>query len=159
MGTDFAMQENFYSGETYICGESVGSFIKYAMHAFHRTIDEKVADLGLTSMQWGPLVLLAQGKATTAAELSRCNGVDTSTMTRMLDRLESKGLVTRKRNSNDRRVFDIELTPEGRRLAEKIPYLIAEGLNQHLKGFSREEFETLQSLLRRFIAGEQKSGK
>lgn len=151
------MQETFYSGETYVCGESVASLIKHAMHAFHRTIDEKVADMDLTSMQWAPLVLLAHGRATTAAELSRCNGVETSTMTRMLDRLESKGLVTRKRNSNDRRVFDIELTEEGRRLAQKIPYLIAEGLNQHLKGFSREEFETLQALLNRFIAGEQKS--
>jgi DNA-binding MarR family transcriptional regulator len=157
-GTDFAMQENFYSGETYVVGQSVGSLIKYAMHAFHRTIDEKVADLGLTSMQWGPLVLLAHGKATTAAELSRCNGVDTSTMTRMLDRLESKGLVTRKRSNTDRRVFDIALTEEGRRLAEKIPHLIAEGLNQHLKGFSQEEFETLKSLLTRFVENEQKNG-
>jgi len=156
-GTDSAMQEIFYSGETYVCGESVASLIKHAMHAFHRTIDGKVAGLGLTSMQWAPLVLLASGKATTAAELSRCNGVDTSTMTRMLDRLESKGLVTRKRNSTDRRVFDIQLTEEGRRFAEKIPHLIAEGLNQHLKGFSREEFDTLESLLSRFIGNEKKS--
>jgi DNA-binding MarR family transcriptional regulator len=156
-GTDFSMQEKFYSGETYVCGESVASLIKHAMHAFHRTIDEKVADMDLTSMQWAPLVLLAHGRATTAAELSRCNGVETSTMTRMLDRLESKGLVTRKRNSNDRRVFDIALTEEGHRLAEKIPHLIAEGLNQHLKGFSLEEFETLKSLLIRFADNENKS--
>jgi DNA-binding MarR family transcriptional regulator len=155
-GTDSAMQEIFYSGETYVCGESVASLIKHAMHAFHRTIDEKVADLGLTSMQWAPLLLLASGKATTAAELSRCNGVDTSTMTRMLDRLESKGLVTRQRNSTDRRVFDIQLTEEGRQFAEKIPHLIAEGLNQHLKGFSRQEFDTLESLLSRFIGNEKK---
>lgn len=151
------MQENFYSGETYVVGESVGSFIKYAMHAFHRTVDEKVADLGLTSMQWGPLVLLAHGRAKTAAELSRCSGVDTSTMTRMLDRLETKGLITRQRNSNDRRVFDIELTEEGRRLAEKIPHLIAESLNQHLQGFNQEEVETLKSLLQRFTANEKKT--
>lgn len=149
------MQENFYSGETYVCGESVASFIKHAMHAFHRTVDAKVADMDLTSMQWAPLLLLASGKASTAAELSRCNNVDTSTMTRMLDRLENKGLVTRKRNSNDRRVFDIELTEEGRRLAEKIPQLIADSLNQHLRGFTREEFETLSSLLKRFTAGEK----
>lgn len=150
------MQENFYNGETYVVGESIASLLKYGVQAFHRTVDEKVAELGLTSLQWGPLVLLAHGKASTAAELSRCNNVDTSTMTRMLDRLENKGLVTRTRNSSDRRVFNIELTQEGRRLAERIPHLIAESLNQHLRGFSREEFETLQSLLRRFIEGEKK---
>jgi DNA-binding MarR family transcriptional regulator len=151
-GADFAMQEKFYSGETYVVGESVASAIKHAMYAFHRTVDEKVTSLGLTSMQWGPLVLLASGKAATAAELARCNGVDTSTMTRMLDRLESKGLLTRTRSAADRRILDIALTDEGRRLAEKVPFLIAESLNQHLQGFSREEFETLHTLLHRFMA-------
>lgn len=154
-GVDPAVQENFYSGETYVCGESVASLIKYAMSAFHRTVDAKVTDYDLTSMQWAPLLLLASGKASTAAELARCNNVDTSTMTRMLDRLESKGLLTRKRNSADRRVFDIELTEEGNRLAQKIPFLIAESLNQHLHGFSREEFDMLESLLRRFIEAEK----
>ena len=76
-------------------------------------------------------------------------------MTRMLDRLESKGLITRKRNSNDRRVFDLDLTDEGRRLAQKIPFLIAESLNQHLQGFTREEFEIMEKLLQRFIAAEK----
>lgn len=149
------MQEKFYSGETYVCGESVASLIKYAVQAFHRTVDAKVVEYDLTSMQWAPLLLLASGRASTAAELARCNNVDTSTMTRMLDRLESKGLVTRKRNSTDRRVFDLDLTDEGRRLAQKIPFLIADSLNQHLRGFSREEFEIMEKLLRRFIEAEK----
>ena len=37
-GTDSAMQEIFYSGETYVCGESVGSLIKQAMR-FGRYLD------------------------------------------------------------------------------------------------------------------------
>jgi DNA-binding MarR family transcriptional regulator len=154
-GVDPAVQEKFYSGETYVCGESVASLIKYAVQAFHRTVDAKVVEYDLTSMQWAPLLLLASGRASTAAELARCNNVDTSTMTRMLDRLESKGLITRKRNSNDRRVFDLDLTDEGRRLAQKIPFLIAESLNQHLQGFTREEFEIMEKLLQRFIAAEK----
>ncbi|MDR2187554.1 MAG: MarR family transcriptional regulator [Azonexus sp.] len=129
--------------------------MKQGVQAFHRTVDEKVADLGLTSLQWAPLVLLDKGSAATAAQLARCHNVDTSTMTRMLDRLEKKNLITRQRNVSDRRVVDIELTAEGRRLAQEIPRLIAESLNQHLCGFSREEFDTFLCLLHRFITGER----
>ncbi|MDR2838326.1 MAG: MarR family transcriptional regulator [Azonexus sp.] len=149
-------QKNFYSSETYAVGKSVAALMKQGVQAFHRTVDEKVADLGLTSLQWGPLVLLANGKASTAAQLSRCHNVDTSTMTRMLDRLENKKLITRQRNASDRRVVDIELTEEGHRLAQKIPHIITESLNQHLRGFSREEFDLFQTLLRRFAEGERK---
>lgn len=157
-GVDIQVPKNFYSGATYVVGESVAALMKNGVQAFHRTVDEKVAGFDLTSLQWAPLVLLASGKASTAAELARCNNVDTSTMTRMLDRLENKSLIIRKRNTADRRVLDIKLTAEGRRLAEKIPAIIAESLNQHLRGFSREEFDTLLILLRRFNAGEQKPG-
>lgn len=147
-----AAGENFYSGDTYTIEESVGYLIKQAKINFSRTVDEKMAALDLTSMQWGPLLLLAHGKAATAAELSRCYGVETSTMTRMLDRLETKGLIERKRNATDRRVFDLALTEEGQRLAAKIPYLVSESLNHHLHGFTREEFETFKSLLKRYAA-------
>src|SRR5450830_1831750 len=80
----------FYSGHNYVIEESIGYLIKHAYLALNRTIDTKMAEMDLTALQWAPLLLLAHGKARTAAELSRCTGVETSTMTRMLDRLESK---------------------------------------------------------------------
>ncbi|HEU4709017.1 MAG TPA: MarR family transcriptional regulator [Methylophilaceae bacterium] len=144
--------ENFYSGERYVIEESIGYLIKQAQLALHRTIESKMAELDLTAMQWSPLTLLWLGKGKTAAELSRCLGVETSTMTRMLDRLEAKGLLSRRRCVNDRRIIWVELTEEGRQIAAKIPYLIAESLNQHLQGFSQQELDTLKSLLRRFAA-------
>ena len=144
--------EHFYSGGRYVIEESVGYLIKQAQLALHRTIESKVTALDLTAMQWGPLMLLGLGRARTAAELSRCIGVETSTMTRMLDRLEAKGLLSRKRCPDDRRIIWLELTDEGRHLAGKVPYLIAESLNQHLQGFSQQELDTLKSLLRRLAA-------
>lgn len=143
---------NFYTGQGYVIEESIGYLIKQAQIALHRTMDSKMAVLDLTAMQWVPLVLLAYGKGRTAAELSRCNGVETSTMTRMLDRLEAKGLVIRKRCESDRRVIFLELTEEGRQLVAKVPYLIAESLNHHLRGFSQQEVDTLKALLRRIPA-------
>ncbi len=143
---------NFYSGHNYVIEESIGYLIKQAQIALHRTIDNKMAALDLTALQWAPLMLLAYGTGRTAAELSRCSGVETSTMTRMLDRLETKGLLSRKRSANDRRVIFLELTKEGKELVSKVPFLIAEGFNFHLRGFSKQEVDTLKSLLRRITA-------
>lgn len=139
----------FYSGKGYDIEESIGFLIRQAQIAMHRTIDSKVADLDLTAMQWIPLLMLAHGKARTAAELSRCSGADTSTVTRMLDRLEAKGLIQRKRSETDRRIIFLELTEEGQRMATLIPPLIADSLNQHLRGFNQQEFDTFKSMLRR----------
>jgi DNA-binding MarR family transcriptional regulator len=87
--------------------------------------------------------------SSTAADISRCLGVETSSMTRMLDRLEGKGLLTRKRSADDRRVIFLELTEDGKRQVSKVPYLIADSLNQHLRGFNKEEVESLKSMLKR----------
>jgi len=142
----------FYDGSRYIIEESVGYIIRQAQLALHRTIDANMAELDLTALQWVPLLMLAKQKAQTAAELSRCLGVDTSTMTRMLDRLEAKSLLVRKRSVDDRRVIFLELTDEGRALSERIPYVMADSLNQHLRGFSRTELDELKRLLRKLAA-------
>ncbi len=145
----------FYDGQSYVIEESIGYLLKHAHLALIRTIDEKMADMDLTALQWAPLLLLALGSARTAAELSRCSGVETSTMTRMLDRLESKNLISRNRCKKDRRIIYIELTDTGKTLATKVPYLIAKSFNFHLRGFSHEELNTLKSLLRRIKANEE----
>lgn len=95
----------FYSEHNYIIEESIGYLIKHAQVALHRTIDAKMTALDLTALQWAPLMLLVYGKGRTAAELSRCSGVETSTMTRMLDPLETKELIKRERSNSDRRVI------------------------------------------------------
>lgn len=95
----------FYSEHNYIIEESIGYLIKHAQVALHRTIDAKMTALDLTALQWAPLMLLVYDKGRTAAELSRCSGVETSTMTRMLDPLETKELIKRERSNSDRRVI------------------------------------------------------
>ena len=108
-----------------------------------------MAALDLTALQWAPLMLLAYGKGRTAAELSRCSGVETSTMTRMIDRLETKELINRQRSDTDRRVIFLELTEAGKQLVSKVPFILAEGFNYHLNGFNQAKLDTLKSMLRR----------
>ena len=143
---------DFYRGDDYRIHDSVGYLLKQVRWALERAVDGEMAEHDLTGVQWGPLLMLHCKMGTTAAELARIAHVDTGAMTRMLDRLEAKGLVRRTPCAKDRRVVQLELTPGGARLCRDIPFGLARVNNQLLTGFTRQEFETLKDFLRRMLA-------
>ena len=144
-----------YVPDKYSAEESVGYLVRVLHQSLHRHIDLRMQPNDLTAMQWGPLFLLAQGKGDTAALLAREAGTDAGAMTRMLDRLEAKGLIRRVRSAEDRRVVHLELTADGAHAATQIPQGLCGALNHHLQGFNQTELEQLKSLLRRMISNGQ----
>jgi DNA-binding MarR family transcriptional regulator len=141
---------DFYDGANYDSERSVGLWLRRAHAALQRSLDQRMDELDLTGMQWGPLWMIAHKRADTVAACAREAGNDAGAMTRMLDRLEAKGLLVRERSTQDRRVVHVSLTPRGAEIAARIPHILAEVLNQHLRGFSAVEVETLLDLLQRF---------
>jgi DNA-binding MarR family transcriptional regulator len=143
----------FYRGDAgWDTDASIGHMARRLVGTMNRAIDARMQDDELTAMQWKPLLMLRLGQADTAAGLARLNCSDNGAMTRMLDRLEAKGLLQRVRSATDRRVVHLALTPEGERVADRIPSALSDVLNAHLAGFSRAEFELLQDFFRRLIA-------
>ena len=130
---------------------NVGHLLKLAAGSVVRMADQAVAPLGLTAIQWRPLIILRYTEINTPAELARVVTVDTGAMTRTLDRLEAKGFLTRQRCQEDRRVVLLELTPLGHDVVAKILPAVAATLNSHLEGFSKAETTQLIGLLRRVI--------
>ena len=143
---------DFYSSERYTQEESVGSVLKGVMGSITTQVDRRLVDHDLTHAQWVPLFKLAHGECGTVAELARTLQSDPGAMTRALDRLEAKGLVARVRSSEDRRVVNLELTDAGREVAAVVPAVLAEVLNLHLAGFSKEEWRALLDMLKRMRA-------
>ncbi len=151
-------KQDYYSGtpESLNQPNNIGHLIKQVQSSLNRMIDQHVSPLGLTAMQWRPLVMVRYRDVNTPAELSRQTHVDTGAMTRTLDRLEAKRFITRQRCPDDRRVVRIALTDSGKRVAEQILPAVATSLNAHLEGFSRQEIKTLIGFLDRMLAnGEQ----
>ena len=144
----------FYAGDAVALGDdqSVGFLIKLANQVVMRNLDAELQHFDLTAPQWVPLLVLSKGRADTVAGCARKIDVDTGAMTRMLDRLEAKGFVSRNRSDEDRRVVRVELTKAGHEIVKLIPPTICSVLNSHLRGFSEQEFETFKDLLRRFLA-------
>lgn len=142
----------FYAAETYRTEESVGLMMRKVITALARSIDHELAEADLTNAQWVPLYKLYTGCATTAAELARESHLDAGAMTRLLDRLEAKGLCARSRSDSDRRVIKIALTEAGKKAATDVPRALSNVQNQLLSGFSAEEFATLKGYLLRMLA-------
>jgi DNA-binding MarR family transcriptional regulator len=68
-------------------------------------------------------------------------------ITRLIDRLERKGLVRRRRSAADRRQVMVEITPEGLRLVNELDGPVNEADIRGLAGLDDEEIERLQALL------------
>ncbi len=143
---------NFYRPGSYTPEDSVTYLMRQITLAFAEEVGSRLEPEGLTHAQWVPLFKLHQGVARTAAELAREVHLDAGAVTRMLDRLEAKGFVRRVRSQEDRRVIHLELTAEGEAVAQRIPPLMCEVQNAHLRGFGKDELEALKGLLRRVLA-------
>ena len=113
----------FYRGDAYQINESIGYLLKQVRNAMDRAIDDEMAEHDLTGVQWGPLLIIDYGLGSTAAELARIACVDTGAVTRMLDRLEAKGLLRRTPCPKDRRVVQLEPKP-ARNSAARSPMVL-----------------------------------
>lgn len=143
---------DFYAPGTYTADESVGYLMRRVMGSIVQQADLRLEQHGLTLVQWGPLFKIhKQGGSATVAALARELETDVGAMTRLLDRLEKKGLCRRVRSTEDRRVVNVELTPEGEAAVAPVPGVLAEVLNGHLAGFSKTEWHALKTYLRRMF--------
>jgi len=154
MGTPPKETEPLYTPENYNPEDSLGRLIADTSRRILAGFDDEMASqgMGITGAQWVILMRIARGCASTAAELCRFGHCDTGSMTRMLDRLEEKGLIRRVPSSTDRRVTLLELTDTGRELLPHLPPVAIKVLNAHLKGFTREELDQLKGFLNRIRA-------
>ena len=114
----------------------------------HRDSDRRLAPLGVTTQQAALLHNAASGGAS-PSQLMEAVGTDTAGMTKLLDRLEAKGLVERRPNPSDRRSVVIEPTERGLALVPELTPVFGEVARQLFAGFADDEVANLTSSLRR----------
>jgi DNA-binding MarR family transcriptional regulator len=141
----------FYCAQNYQTNDSVGYLMRRIISVLSHELDRELEPAGLTNAQWVPLLKLQNGCGSTVAELARGCDLDAGSMTRLLDRLEAKQFCRRVRSVEDRRVVNIELTPEGTAAAQEIPKALSQVQNAMLAGFSHEEWSALKGYLRRIL--------
>ena len=114
-------------------------------------MDRDLAKFDISAPQFIVLASLADREADSPSSLCKTISYDAGAMTRMIDRLEQKGLIRRVPHPEDRRATNLELTVAGRVL---FPQLVATKeivQERFLRGFSKDEIATLESFLARLI--------
>ena len=148
-----AASARFYDANRLSPEDSVGYLMRKVMSSIRTQADAQLSTHDMTYAQWLPLFKLSLcSSATTVAGLARDLETDPAAMTRVLDRLEAKGLCRRERSTEDRRVVHLSLTPAGEAATAPVPQLLCEISNELLTGFSHDEWQTFMTLLRR-VAG------
>ncbi|WP_462402630.1 MarR family winged helix-turn-helix transcriptional regulator [Pseudomonas sp. Marseille-QA0332] len=130
---------------------AIGLLLGRASIVKDRILDGHLEAHGVTAAQFKVLIIVTQYQVDTPAELCRYLGLDSGSMTRMLDRLEHKGLVQRQRRPDDRRQVRLVLTEEGQRLADRLPQIGAAAMNDLVGALELDELRTLEGLLAKLL--------
>lgn len=146
------LHKPIYDARSYDPQHSIGSLFGKVKGAIGAAFETELAPLDITAAQYVILMSLAHGECNSASDLCKGISYDPGAMTRMLDRLERRGLVRRVPNPSDRRAFQLELTDEGRAVIPKLRLASMKVLNAMLEGFSAKEAQQLEGYLLRMLA-------
>jgi DNA-binding MarR family transcriptional regulator len=114
-------------------------------------LDRELTDFDITAPQLVILASVANKEADSAAQLCKTISYDPGAMTRMIDRLQQKGLIRRVPNPEDRRAMNLEMTVAGKALYPQLLQAKARVVERFLRGFSKEDERTLERLLYRML--------
>jgi len=122
--------------------------------ALHRTthctlhaLGSALADLNLGAAEINALANLADRGALSVRELSAETGTRATTLTGVLDRLESRGYLTRELDATDRRSFRLPLTQAGQAVAARVRAAVADIERDALAGLSATQIAGFHAVI------------
>ncbi len=119
-----------------------------------RRFAERVAEIGLTAPDAGLLRKIASDPGVSQQALAGHLAVMPSRMVALVDELETKGIIERRRSTEDRRNYALHLTERGHQVLGELSRVAAEHEESLCGALSKEERVQLRDLCRR-IAEEQ----
>ena len=114
-------------------------------------LDRSLTSFDVTGKQLAILSLLYNAGDSTPARLAEMLAIDMGAVTRLLDRLEKKRLIARKRNPNDRRSVTIQMTATGKTLQPELAKCATDVVNKMVEGVDSAELALASSVLQRML--------
>lgn len=127
----------------------VGFHIRLAHGAVYRHFNETFADLGLTQKQVSILWLVSDQPQIAQIELGSRLQMDRATTMTIVNRLEERGYLQRKRSPSDGRKQALSLTRAGEKVLDQAKHCIESHENWLKSRFTDEEIEKLVEMLAR----------
>lgn len=138
--------------------DRTGPLMGMLNRALRRNYDRQLKDYGLTPCQFEVLIILCEEDGILLSELGRRVSRDGPTITGVIDRMEKKVLVKRKRDSRDRRVVKVILTPKGKGMEEQLSLTKKQILEKITKDLSARELTLLDTVLVKMMKNVEEDG-
>jgi len=123
-------------------------FLRISLQS-HKKLEDDLAKLGLTPPQFYVLATIGYAGGLPFGEIGAKMMVTVSNLTGIVDRLEDKTLVVRKRDEKDRRVVRVVLTDKGTKLYKSTIPQFEKSVAQIFTGLSKPEQKELSAILRK----------
>ena len=120
-----------------------------AQHTVFQYMKKNLAQFDITPIQYGVLGCIWEFDMHNPKDIAAHLGVENSTISGILERMENKGLIRRMIDSTDRRYIYIELTDVSRDLEIPVRTVVTEVDRKVLEMFDEEERIALKNALRR----------
>lgn len=130
----------------------LGYVINKTALALKNELGRRFKPYDITVEQWRVLNRLWEKDGLTQKELAEQIFKDQPNTTRILDKLQNKGIIRREASPDDRRAFIINLTDEGRMLREQLLPIARRMGEDVFMGISEEEQQLLKVLLNKICA-------
>ena len=127
----------------------IGLVLTRASRAVSRAFDERLARAGGSLPVWLVLLALKTRPIRSQSELAEAVGIRGATLSHHLDGMEAAGLVTRRRDPDNRRLHLVELTPAGEELFGRLRSAAVAHDALLRTGLSGDEVARLEELLTR----------
>jgi DNA-binding MarR family transcriptional regulator len=132
--------------------EFAGQLFFRLWRASHTRTADALASLDLTPARFAVLNVLGARAGTIQQQLSSEMGIDPSAMVKLIDELEVARLADRRRRPNDRRAWEVTITPKGRRTLQRARRLVSRVEDEVLGGLTAADRRQLLTLLRAALA-------
>ena len=138
----------------------IGLALSRAARVVSRAFDEALAEAGGSLPMWLVVLNLKSGRAANQRELAVSVGVSEATLTYHLNAMENSGLLTRRRDPEDRRIHLVELTDAGEATFVRLRNAAVAFDRRLRRGLGAEELAVLEGLLDRLASnvGEDEGG-
>lgn len=129
----------------------LGYQLRRAQRAVFDDFAAAIGELEVSPGLFGMLVIIEANPGLKQTELAHAARLDRSSLVPALDKLEARGLVTRRASAEDRRVNGLWLTSGGTALLRKLKQRVAHHEQRLARNLSTEEREALVALLQRLL--------
>lgn len=117
-----------------------------------RQADKRARISGMTRAQWAVLARLEREPGITQSRLAVLTDVEPITIGRLVDRLEASGLIERRPDPDDRRIWRLSLTPKSASILKQIAAFRRELHDEMAQGLDAPSLDALVKCLQRMRA-------